>query len=74
MSSKVTRGIVSGLAGGIVFGLMMQMMNAPTSDGGSMPMIRAGRVESASKSRLSVMPLSPTSKLPSGASAASRSR
>ena len=39
MSSKVTRGIVSGLAGGIVFGLMMQMMNAPTPDGGSMPMM-----------------------------------
>ncbi len=30
---------MAGLAGGIVFGVMMQMMNAPTPEGGSMPMM-----------------------------------
>ena len=39
MRSDITGGIVAGLAGGIVFGLMMQMMNAPTPDGGRMPMM-----------------------------------
>lgn len=39
MSTRVTRGAVAGLAGGVVFGVMMQMMSAPTPDGGSMPMM-----------------------------------
>jgi hypothetical protein len=39
MSSKWGASIVGGLAGGIVFGMMMQMMMAPTPDGGQMPMI-----------------------------------
>jgi uncharacterized membrane protein YagU involved in acid resistance len=37
--NTVTRGAVAGLVGGVVFGIMMQMMNAPTPDGGSMPMM-----------------------------------
>ncbi|MBI4526331.1 MAG: hypothetical protein HY695_21235, partial [Deltaproteobacteria bacterium] len=32
-------GIVAGLLGGVVFGIMMQMMNAPTPEGGQMPMM-----------------------------------
>lgn len=39
MSSRVVPGIVGGLAAGVVFGIMMQMMTAPTPDGGRMPMI-----------------------------------
>lgn len=39
MSGKIMRGAVAGLAGGIVFGIMMQMMNAPTPEGGSVPMM-----------------------------------
>ncbi len=37
MRSKVTAGIVAGLIGGFVFGFIMQMMSAPTPEGGSMP-------------------------------------
>ncbi|MEX2599943.1 MAG: DUF6789 family protein [Dehalococcoidia bacterium] len=33
------RGIAAGLAGGLVFGIMMQMMTAPAPDGGRMPMM-----------------------------------
>lgn len=32
-------GALAGLAGGVVFGLMMTMMSAPTPDGGQMPMM-----------------------------------
>ena len=39
MGSDVNNGIVSGLMGGIVFGIMMQMMTAPTPEGGQMPMM-----------------------------------
>jgi len=39
MGSRFVAGIVGGLAAGVVFGLMMQMMTAPTPDGGQMPMI-----------------------------------
>ena len=39
MGSDVNNGIVAGLMGGIVFGIMMQMMTAPTPDGGQMPMM-----------------------------------
>ena len=39
MRSSIIHGAVAGLAGGIVFGLMMQVMNAPAPDGGEMPMM-----------------------------------
>lgn len=39
MGLKIRNGVLGGLAGGIVFGMMMQMMSAPTPDGGSMPMM-----------------------------------
>ena len=39
MRSDIGNGITAGLVGGIVFGIMMQMMNAPTPDGGRMPMM-----------------------------------
>jgi hypothetical protein len=39
MRSYIGSGIVAGLLGGIVFGVMMQMMNAPTPEGGQMPMM-----------------------------------
>jgi uncharacterized membrane protein YagU involved in acid resistance len=39
MRSDVTNGIVAGLVGGVGFGIMMQMMNAPTPEGGQMPMM-----------------------------------
>lgn len=32
-------GAVAGIGGGVAFGLMMQMMTAPTPDGGEMPMM-----------------------------------
>lgn len=39
MRSDINNGIVAGLMGGIVFGIMMQMMTAPTPEGGQMPMM-----------------------------------
>jgi hypothetical protein len=39
MSSRTVASILGGLAGGVVFGFMMQMMMAPTPDGGQMPVI-----------------------------------
>lgn len=39
MGSDINNGIAAGLVGGVVFGIMMQMMNAPTPDGGEMPMM-----------------------------------
>jgi hypothetical protein len=39
MRSDINGGIVAGLTGGIVFGMMMQMMSAPTPQGGQMPMM-----------------------------------
>jgi len=39
MRKKITAGALAGIASGIVFGMMMQMMSAPTPDGGSMPMM-----------------------------------
>ena len=39
MQSHINSGIVAGLAGGVVFGIMMQMMTAPTPQGGQMPMM-----------------------------------
>jgi hypothetical protein len=36
---KLGASVVAGLAGGLVFGLMMHMMMAPTPDGGHMPMM-----------------------------------
>jgi hypothetical protein len=39
MRPRVIDGAIAGVAGGIVFGLMMQLMSAPTPDGQSMPMM-----------------------------------
>jgi hypothetical protein len=39
MRSDVNNGIVAGLMAGVVFGIMMQMMSAPTPEGGQMPMM-----------------------------------
>lgn len=39
MKSKSTAGAVAGLAAGVVFGIMMQMMKAPTPDGMQVPMM-----------------------------------
>ena len=39
MRSKITAGALSGLIAGVVFGVMMQMMTAPTPDGSRMPMM-----------------------------------
>lgn len=39
MRARVLAGAAAGLIGGLVFGIMMQMMSAPTPDGGSMPMM-----------------------------------
>jgi hypothetical protein len=36
---KLGASVVAGLAGGLVFGLMMHMMVAPTPEGGQMPMM-----------------------------------
>ena len=40
MRSKVGAGIVGGLLAGVVFGMMMQMMTAPTPDGKEVPMMQ----------------------------------
>ena len=39
MNSRIGIGAVAGLIAGVVFGLMMQAMTAPTPDGGQMPMM-----------------------------------
>jgi hypothetical protein len=39
MGSRIAAGAIAGLIAGIPFGLMMQMMSAPTPDGGQMPMM-----------------------------------
>ena len=39
MHSDISNGIGAGLMGGVVFGIMMQMMTARTPDGGQMPMM-----------------------------------
>jgi hypothetical protein len=39
MRSDINSGLVAGLVGGAVFGIMMQMMSAPTPEGGQMPMM-----------------------------------
>ena len=39
MRNEIANGIVAGLTGGIIFGIMMQMMTAPTPEGGQMPMM-----------------------------------
>lgn len=39
MSRKIGASVVAGLLGGVVFGLMMQVMTAPTPEGGRMPVI-----------------------------------
>ncbi|MEX0788577.1 MAG: hypothetical protein WD040_07245 [Anaerolineales bacterium] len=39
MSTRLRNGIVAGLMAGIPFGVAMQMMSAPTPDGGAIPMM-----------------------------------
>ncbi len=39
MQSRISAGALAGITGGLVFGVMMQMMSAPTPDGGTMPMM-----------------------------------
>jgi F0F1-type ATP synthase assembly protein I len=39
MSSRIATSVIAGLLAGVVFGIMMQMMSAPTPDGGRMPMM-----------------------------------
>ena len=39
MRSDISYGTVSGLVGGVLFGIMMQIMNAPTPEGAQMPMM-----------------------------------
>jgi uncharacterized membrane protein YagU involved in acid resistance len=39
MRSNLVAGVAGGLIAGVVFGLMMQMMTAPTPDDGRMPMM-----------------------------------
>ncbi len=39
MTGRIGASVVAGLIGGVVFGLMMQMMTASTPDGGRMPVI-----------------------------------
>jgi hypothetical protein len=39
MSTRIGASVVAGLIGGVVFGMMMQMMTAPTPDGGQMPIM-----------------------------------
>ncbi len=39
MQSRISAGAIAGILGGLVFGVMMQMMSAPTPDGGTMPMM-----------------------------------
>jgi hypothetical protein len=39
MQARIAWGAASGLIAGLVFGVMMQMMNAPTPQGGQMPMM-----------------------------------
>jgi hypothetical protein len=40
MNTRLTNGALAGLAGGAIFGVMMHMMNAPTPDGDSVPMMQ----------------------------------
>jgi len=37
--SRITAGILAGLVAGVVFGMAMQVMTAPTPDGGKVPMM-----------------------------------
>ena len=39
MGSRIAAGAIAGLIAGVPFGLMMQLMSAPTPDGGQMPMM-----------------------------------
>lgn len=40
MSSRLWNGAVAGIAGGVGFGVMMPLMQAPTPDGGSVPVMQ----------------------------------
>ena len=39
MQTQLRSGVIGGLLAGVVFGIMMQMMTAPTPDGSEMPMM-----------------------------------
>lgn len=39
MDSRIRNGVLAGLTAGVPFGLAMQMMTAPTPDGGTIPMM-----------------------------------
>ena len=39
MTERLKAGVLGGLAGGVVMGILMTMMQAPTPDGGTMPMM-----------------------------------
>jgi hypothetical protein len=39
MRSRIVAGAIAGLPAGVAFGVMMQMMSAPTPEGGAMPMM-----------------------------------
>lgn len=39
MMTRLKAGVIGGLVGGMVMGMLMTMMQAPTPDGGSMPMM-----------------------------------
>jgi len=39
MQSRISSGALAGIAGGLVFGVLMQLMSAPTPEGGTMPMM-----------------------------------
>lgn len=40
MNARLFNGAIAGVAGGVIFGVMMQMMNAPTPDRSSMAMMQ----------------------------------
>ncbi len=40
MNSRLLNGAIAGLTGGVIFGAMMQIMRAPTPEGGSVPVMQ----------------------------------
>lgn len=38
-TSRISAAVIAGITAGVAFGVMMQMMSAPTPDGGEMPMM-----------------------------------
>ena len=52
MGSRIGSATAAGVLAGIVFGVMMQMMTAPTPDGARMPVIAMDRSSGRQRSRL----------------------